>query len=208
MLASWPSLLDQLQNEHHSSEMPLVETELTSSLAFRSVIGKCSRMRTLGKVRQAGCGPCGLCCVRVRACACARIRARLSQGQEQQGCLPLSGAMGAHSGIGRTIQNKDYGLSVFQKSCCVFRKHSPSPVTFLHYSLRDADSYCSWREGPVAESRLGPLRAPGAAPWTTFSPPPAHRPPLWGWSRAWGNHKADGTEGHAWSNTPLKAGSH
>ena len=39
--------------------MLLVETELTYSVAFRSASGKCSRMCTLGKVRQAGCGTCG-----------------------------------------------------------------------------------------------------------------------------------------------------
>lgn len=140
MLATWPSLLDQLQNENHSSEMLLVETELTSSLVFRSASGNCSRMHTLGKVRQAPATSVAVLYVpaHLHTCTLASVHASRHtspRDRNNKAALPLSRAMVVHSRIGRTSQTKDHVLSVFWKSCCVFRKHSPSPVTFHPYTL-------------------------------------------------------------------------
>lgn len=170
--------------------MLLVETELTSLLAFRSASGNCSRMHTLGKVRQAPTASvavlydpahlhtCKLACVHASRHTSPRDRNNMA-------ALPLSRAMAVHSRIGRTSQTKDHVLSVFRKSCCVFRKHSPSPVTFLPNTPWGCQFFTvDYRRAQCRKAGWVPSMLQGLPLELTFPPPPANCPPLWGWSRA------------------------
>lgn len=126
MLASWLSLLEQLQNENQSEEMLLVEAEFLSSPGFRTVSGNRSKMHTLSKVRQAA-GLWAVACVDVCVHVCAFMCAQSGHAfprdrNNKAACLYLDN--GTHSRMGSIIQNKDHLLSMFKRSCCIFRKRS------------------------------------------------------------------------------------
>ena len=145
-----------------------MEAEFLSSLGFRTVSGNCSRMHTLSKVRPAADLWAVVCvdvCVHVCAFMCAQSgHAFLRDRNNKAACLYLDN--GTHSRMGSIIQNKDL-LSMFKRSCCIFRKRS-SLLTFHVYSLHAVGvlhPYCDLGQEPMGESRdVAPIQAPGVAP--------------------------------------------
>lgn len=118
--------------------MLLVETELTSFLAFKSASGKGSRMRALRKVPQAGCGTCGLCCVRMRVRVRASRHASPRDRNNDAACL-YPGQWGHIPGKEGQLKIKII-CPLCSKRAAAFSENILPPVTFLPYSLWDTDS--------------------------------------------------------------------